>query len=147
MSSIYDELSLEPAAAALNPDPVMDGVARLLELAAQNADELLAEANAEAEQIRAGAQAEGDQLLARARVASEQTRAAALRGRSRSAMGPIVPRGTRPVTEASGQAAGSRQDCPGALSNRCGGDHRRARVLRSGSRRARDAGSPARGKT
>ena len=66
MSSIYDDLTFEPdeADAGLDPDPVVDGVARLLELAVQNADELVAEANAEAEQIKARARADGDQLLA-----------------------------------------------------------------------------------
>ena len=71
MSSIYDGISLEPvdadvdvhaepdADAGLDPVPVMDGVARLLELAVQNADELLAEANTEAEQIKARARAQG----------------------------------------------------------------------------------------
>ena len=63
MSSIYDDLTMEPAEAdldvdaerdaeaGLDPDPVVDGVARLLELAVQNADELLAEANTEADKI------------------------------------------------------------------------------------------------
>ena len=65
MSSIFDDLTFDrtevdldadaglDASADLDPDPVMDAVARLLALAAQNADELLAEANAEAVQIKA----------------------------------------------------------------------------------------------
>src|SRR5207342_2785378 len=87
MSRIYDGISLEPVDAdvdvhaepdddaGLDPVPVMDGVARLLELAVQNADELLAEANTEAEQIKARAQ--GDQLLEETRDEAEQVKAVA----------------------------------------------------------------------
>ena len=55
-------------------------VARLLELAARNADELLAEskaaaAQAEADQVTASARAEADQLLAEARTESERVHA------------------------------------------------------------------------
>ena len=71
MSSIYDDFATyEPddADVGLDPNPVVDGVARLLELAVQNADELVAEANVEAEQIKARARAHGDQLLAECRT-------------------------------------------------------------------------------
>jgi cell division septum initiation protein DivIVA len=48
------------------------GPARLMEVAARSADQLLAEARAEAERIKAVARAEADQILADARNEAEQ---------------------------------------------------------------------------
>jgi cell division septum initiation protein DivIVA len=49
-----------------------DGAARLLELAAHNADELLAEAKAEAEQLTSTARAEAERLTSTARAEAER---------------------------------------------------------------------------
>jgi cell division septum initiation protein DivIVA len=60
------------------PEVASDGMARLLEIAARNADELLAEAKAEA------AQAEADRLLSEARLEAEKIRAESEESRSQA---------------------------------------------------------------
>jgi hypothetical protein len=59
-------------------------MARLLELAASNADELMAEAHAEAEELTASARDEADRLLAEARLEAEQVRADSARERQQA---------------------------------------------------------------
>ena len=74
--SAYDETTAPVSDA---PEPgggasPSDGMARLLELAAKNADELLAEARAEAEQLTSAAQAEADRIVGEARIEAERVR-------------------------------------------------------------------------
>ena len=73
MSSIYEDLTYErtrgpdadaPDARAWIPTRSWTGWRGSWSSRCENADELLAEANAEAEQIKARARAQGDQLLA-----------------------------------------------------------------------------------
>ena len=51
------------------------GAARLMELAAHNADQLLTEAKAEAERVTSAARAEADRLVGEARMEAERVRA------------------------------------------------------------------------
>jgi len=51
------------------------GAARLLEVAAHNADELIADARAEAQQITTSARLEADRVLAAAQAEADQVRA------------------------------------------------------------------------
>ena len=90
MSSSTDDLAFDRTEADLDADAVLDvnegldpdpghgRVARLLTLAAENADELLAEANAEAGRIEALARADSEELLAEARDEAEQVKASAV---------------------------------------------------------------------
>jgi cell division septum initiation protein DivIVA len=58
--------------------------ARLLEIAARNADQLLSEAQAEAETTRASARDEADQLVTEARAEAERIRAELEQSRSQA---------------------------------------------------------------
>jgi cell division septum initiation protein DivIVA len=64
----------EPAAGP-EEDAASGGMARLLEIAARNADELLAEAETEAEQVRSTARVEAERMLSEARTEAERIRA------------------------------------------------------------------------
>ena len=77
--SAYDETTA-PATDAPEPAPTgatspSESMARLLEIAAKNADELLAEARAEAEKLTSAAQAEADRILGEAKAEAERIRA------------------------------------------------------------------------
>jgi cell division septum initiation protein DivIVA len=77
--SAFDE-STAPVTDASQPAPggaasPSEGMARLLEIAAKNADELLTEARAEAEQMTSSAQAEADKIVGEARIEAERVRA------------------------------------------------------------------------
>jgi cell division septum initiation protein DivIVA len=65
--------STEPPAES-GADTASGGMARLLEIAARNADELLAEAKAEAEQVTSTARVEAERLLDEARTEAERIR-------------------------------------------------------------------------
>ena len=69
----------EPTAARVTAPAPVEGsstaVARLLEIAARNADQLLAEAQAEADKMKADARNEAEQVLSEARSESEKVRA------------------------------------------------------------------------
>jgi cell division septum initiation protein DivIVA len=67
MRTTHEAVTLGPAESASG------GPARILELAARSADQLLAEARADAEQIKAVARAEADLILASARSDAERT--------------------------------------------------------------------------
>ena len=78
MSSSYDGLEALRATPDQGGQPAgsqSDQMARLLELAARNADELVAEAEAEAEQVRQDARGEADRVLGEARAEAERVRA------------------------------------------------------------------------
>jgi cell division septum initiation protein DivIVA len=76
--SAYDESTAPvtdaPEPAAGGAGSPSDSMARLLEIAAKNADELLAEAKAEAEQLTSAAQAEADRIVGEARIEAERVR-------------------------------------------------------------------------
>jgi cell division septum initiation protein DivIVA len=68
--SAFEEL---PAGQA-TPETASDGMARLLEIAARNADQLLEEARAEAEQVTSTARVEAERMVAEARGEAERIR-------------------------------------------------------------------------
>ena len=77
MSTTHEDVTLGPA------ESVPDGPARLMEIAARSADQLLADARADAEHIKAVARAEADQILASARNEAEQVLVAVEGSRAR----------------------------------------------------------------
>ena len=86
MSSTIDDLKVAPTitvepsgaeAEVTTPAPKThssSAAARLLEIAARNADQLLTEAEAAAEEMRASARAEADEVLTEARTEAERVR-------------------------------------------------------------------------
>jgi cell division septum initiation protein DivIVA len=93
--SAYEELmarqgdGAEPTGQTESPvEPEADtpsgGMARLLELAARNADELLAEAKAEAEQVTSKARVEAERMLDEARGEAEKIRAQSEEARNKA---------------------------------------------------------------
>ena len=91
----------EPEAEVTTPAPAKDSAsaaARLLEIAARNADQLLPEAEAEAEAMRASARDEADELLTAARTEAE---------RIRSELRAVAQRGERRDRQAAGDRAGA----------------------------------------
>jgi hypothetical protein len=85
MSSTYEDLvvptiAVEPSEAEAEvttpaaATASSSAAARLLEIAARNADQLLAEAEAEADEMRASARAEADEVLTEARTEAERVR-------------------------------------------------------------------------
>ncbi len=68
------ETGAETGAESGAADTASDGMARLLEIAARNADELLTEAKAEAEQVTSTARIEAERLLDEARTEAERIR-------------------------------------------------------------------------
>ena len=69
------------------PEPAQDtsaAAARLLEIAARNADQLLNEAQAEADAMKASARDEADQLLSEARTEAERVRTELEQSRTRA---------------------------------------------------------------
>ena len=95
MSSTYEDLMVVPTLATEQPEaeaevtesteaavatsaPAHDSsgpAARLLEIAARNADQLLNEAQAEADEMKASARDEADEVLTEARTEAERVRA------------------------------------------------------------------------
>lgn len=63
-----------PTETAATTEPPSAAMARLLEIAVRNAEELVAEATTEAEQLTASARVEADEMLAEARRECEQVR-------------------------------------------------------------------------
>jgi cell division septum initiation protein DivIVA len=63
------------SAQATSPQERSSAVARLLEIAARNAEELLADAKADAEQLTAAAHEEADRLLTAARTEAQRVQA------------------------------------------------------------------------
>jgi len=72
--SAFEETTAPVTDAPAAPGSGVDGMARLLELATKNADELVAEARAEAAEITAKAQAEADKIVGEARIEAERVR-------------------------------------------------------------------------
>jgi cell division septum initiation protein DivIVA len=87
--SAYEELMAQRGDGA-EPDtpsgsaaePASASMARLLELAAHNADELLEEARAEAAQVTSTARVEAERLLSEARAEAERIRAESEKSRN-----------------------------------------------------------------